>query len=144
MTSGTNEYFANGAELKIYCYKFDDDRMTPIVEDNIIIGSSPDAEDEWIIPTMESVNKVLALQGKSINREQCIGIIDTMDGNIEQYVDLNRFVLLKPNKTFEEMSKDAQQISNDWGATSTRSTRDPINDSSIIEKAVVSSQLITK
>ena len=144
MTSGTNEYLANGAELKIYCYKFDDDRLTPIVEDNIIIGSSPDAEDEWIIPTMESVNKVLALQGKSINREQCIGIIDTMDGNIEQYVDLNRFLLLKPNKTFEEMSKDAQQISNDWGATSTRSTRDPINDSSIIEKAVVSSQLITK
>ncbi len=148
ITSGLDQNMANHSTWRMCCYKFEDDKIIPVVDTGDMYQINTEEDEISIVnKALEPLNKVLGLQGKSMDYNQCLEILDSSDCNIEKYIEAERFILLSMNKTYGEMSSAATQLMKEWNAWSTdydRLDSEPINESDIIEKVVISSQLITK
>ena len=153
ITSGLNQYLANHAYWRICCYKLEDDKIIPVEDASDSYNFSSEEDEEYSVNVaLEVFNRVLGLQGKSMNYNQCLQLLNACDCNIEPYLEAERFILLSADKLYEEMSSNAQQLQSAWGTSSSEydgygSGGGPgtqVDESTIIEKAVISSQLITK
>ena len=146
--------FANGETVGLYCYKFENGDMIPVIEKTESFSTGEIGEEEFdYIPYeydithmwMDNINKVMSLQGKSINRSQCADILYDGDFNLEPYMELSRFVSLKMNKTYQELSDTVEKVLTEWEYNYPQgmANSETIEEKDIIHKAVLSSQLIT-
>ena len=104
-------WYYEGKRIGLYCYKFENDKMTSVVRETEIYYDSSDLNlDKWT----ECVNTVLALQGKSISKSQCSELIFENNLNLEEHMDLNKFVGMEGDKTPAERIEAVNQAISDW------------------------------